>query len=109
MRKAQVIAGMLAGAMMLSSLGFTAGHALARSPLAAREDQAQLKADRQALAREQAQLRKDEQTFRSDKLSGKMAAESPDSYRVYKDEQAIKAQEKAIGADHAKLHADSRR
>jgi hypothetical protein len=39
-------------------------------------------------------------------MSGKMAAESRDAERVYMDRQAVKAEEKQIVADKAKLHAD---
>lgn len=66
----------------------------------------QQKADKTALAREDAQLKVDQKTLSADTWSGRMAAESPDAERVYKDRQAIKRQEKAISSDRAELTDD---
>ncbi|MBS0294128.1 MAG: hypothetical protein JSS01_16585 [Proteobacteria bacterium] len=64
------------------------------------EDAAQLKADEASLARERVQDAKDVKTLKSDKAEGKMAAESKDSMRVYRDKQAIKGEKKDMAADH---------
>jgi hypothetical protein len=42
-------------------------------------------------------------------MSGKMAAVSDDAERFYKDRQAIKAEEKQIAADKAKLLTDQKK
>lgn len=60
------------------------GPTFARSPKA-KEDQAQLKADQSSLAREKAQMKMDEKTLKAGTKSGKMAAESKDAGKVYKD------------------------
>ena len=90
------------------------------------EDAAQLKADEASLARERAQQTTDAKALKSDKAGGKMAAESKDSMRVYRDKQAIKGEKKDIASDRegsmqrkvdktelkhekAKLTADQRR
>jgi hypothetical protein len=99
MKTTQLIAGALAGSMMLTALGFAAGNALAQSSAAVREDQAQSKADTSARARERAQLRLDEKTLGADINSGKMAAESDDSEKVYKDRQTINSQRKDLARD----------
>src|ERR1700712_5645078 len=72
MKTTQVIAGALAGSMILTSLGFAAGNAVAQSTGAVKEDQAQTKADDSALARERAQRQVDEKTLRADTRSGRM-------------------------------------
>jgi hypothetical protein len=94
----KVIAGALAGAIILVSFGFAAVNAAAQST-AVKEDQAQTKADDSALARERAQLQVDEKTLRTDTRSGRMTAESPDSENVYKDRQAIRGENKDIAGD----------
>jgi hypothetical protein len=99
MKTTQVIAGALAGSMILTSLGFAAGNAVAQSTGAVKEDQAQTKADDSALARERAQRQVDEKTLRADTRSGRMAAESPDEENVYKDRQAIRGEDKDIAGD----------
>lgn len=99
MRKTQVIAGTLAGSVMLGLLAVSATSALAQSTLAVREDQAQLRTDEAALAREKAQLRANESTLRQDTMHGKMAAESPDAERVYRDRLALQDEKKDIAAD----------
>jgi hypothetical protein len=66
----------------------------------------QMKADKAAMRRQVKQLETAEARLKSDTMSGRMAAESNDSETVYKDRQAIKAEEKQIVADKAKLHAD---
>lgn len=64
-----------------------------------REDSAQLKADQSALTTERAQLATDINTRKADKAEGKMAAESRDSMRVFRDQQAIRGEHKDIAAD----------
>ena len=99
MKTTQLIAGALAGSMMLTSLGFAAHDAVAQSTAAVRPDRAQTKADTAAIARERAQLRLDEKTLGADINSGKMAAESDDSEKVYKDRQTINSQRKDLARD----------
>jgi len=94
MKTTQVIAGALAGSMFLTSLSFAA-----QSTGAVREDQAQTKADASALARERARLRLDDKTLGADTNSGRMAAESPDGEKVYKDRQAIRGEKNDIARD----------
>jgi hypothetical protein len=106
MKTKQLIAGALAGSMILTSLGFAAGNVLAQPTAAVKEDQAQSKADESALARERARLRADEKTLRADTESGKMAAESPDGEKVYKDRRAIKGEANDITTDRKKLQSD---
>ena len=97
--KTQLFAGALAGSMILASLVFAAGNAVVQSTAAVKEDQAQTKADASALARERAQLKVDEKTLRADTRSGRMAAESPDEEKLYRDRQAIKGEEKDLARD----------
>lgn len=66
----------------------------------------QMKSDREALQLEERQLAFDQMTQRADARAGRMSAISDDSERVYRDRQAVKAQEKQIHADRAKLGAD---
>ena len=63
------------------------------------EAQLQLKADHAALASERQQLKTDKTTLKADTRSGRMAAESKDSEKVYQDQQAIKGEKKVIAAD----------
>lgn len=67
----------------------------------AQEDAAQQKADQAALTRERAQRATDAKALKSDKAEGKMAAESKDSLRVYRDKQALRGEKKAIASDKA--------
>ncbi|MEA3155504.1 MAG: hypothetical protein QOK44_3093, partial [Betaproteobacteria bacterium] len=101
MKTKQLIAGTLAGSMILTSLGFAAGNAFAQSTTAVKEDQAQSKADDSGVARERARLQVDQKTLGADTRSGKMAAESPDSEKVYRDRQAIRGEKKDIAGDKA--------
>jgi hypothetical protein len=98
MKTTQVIAGALAGSIILTSFGFAAVNAAAQST-AVKEDQAQTKADASALARERAQLQVDEKTLRADTRSGRMAAESPDEENIYKDRQAIRGEKTDVAGD----------
>lgn len=66
----------------------------------------QMKADKSALQREEKQLNTAESRMKADKAEGKMAAESRDAEKVYKDSQAIKGERKDIAADKAKLGSD---
>jgi hypothetical protein len=47
--------------------------------------------------------------MKADKKEGKMAAESKDAEKVYKDKQAVKGQQKDIAADKANLKADQKK
>lgn len=88
-----------------AAFAFATGTAFAQSP-AVKEDHAQLKADQSALAREKAQMEAAEKTLKADTRSGKMAAESKDAEKVYKDSQYLRDERKDIAADNAKLYAD---
>ena len=68
----------------------------------------QMKAAQEALQRQTKQLRRAEARFEADAKSGKMAAESTDSERVYRDAQAVNAEGKQIAKDSAKLVSDQR-
>lgn len=77
-----------------------AGVAVAAEPsTAVKEDQAQLASDRVALQRLIKRLEADETKLKADKASGKMAAESKDSAKVFEDQQAVKGAKGAIAAD----------
>lgn len=67
----------------------------------------QRKADRSALKAERAKLKADQQRLQRDRKHGRMAATSPDAERLYKDQQAIRGQERAIARDEAQLRRDS--
>jgi len=64
------------------------------------EDRSQLAADRAALARERSAAAADEARLRRDKAEGRMAAESKDSMRVYRDQRAIAGIKKDLAHDH---------
>ena len=81
---------------------------LAQTP-AVTQDKAQLKADESALAREKAQLKTDQKTSKDDTKSGKSAAESKDSAKIYNDKQAVKGATGAVAADRAKLKTDEKK
>ena len=66
---------------------------------AAQEDKAQLKSDQTALTQEQQKLKTDAAKLKSYQRSGRMAAESPDAERIYKDRQAVKGQKRAYAAN----------
>ena len=63
----------------------------------------QMKADKAALKRQIKRLEAAEARMKADKAEGKMAAESKDSEKVYKDQQAVKGEKKDIAADKANL------
>jgi len=69
----------------------------------------QMQADRAALQRQIQRLQLAEARLKADREEGKMAAMSSDAERVYKDEQAIKGENKDIAADQAKLKTDRRK
>lgn len=66
----------------------------------------QMKSDKAALQREYKGLNLAEATLKTDTREGKMAAESPDAEKVYRDRQAIMGELKDIDADNAKLNTD---
>lgn len=68
----------------------------------------QMKSDKAALHRQIKRLEAAEARLKADKAEGKMAAESKDSERVYKDQQAIKGEKKDIAADTTELNADQK-
>ena len=55
---------------------------------------------------EDKRLKADQKTLKADTNEGKMAAESKDAEKVYKDQQNVKGQEKVISSDKANLKAD---
>jgi len=63
----------------------------------------QMKTDEDALHREVRRLELAEARLKADTQEGKMAAESADAERVYQDQLAVKAEQKQIMADKAKL------
>jgi hypothetical protein len=65
----------------------------------------QMKADRAALRIEEKLLVADKATLRADKAEGKMAAQSEDSERVYRDLQSINGEKRDIADDRARLKA----
>lgn len=69
----------------------------------------QMTADKAALQRKLKRLELAEARLKAHKASGKMAAESKDSMKVYKDQQAIKGEKKDIASDQARLQADQKK
>jgi len=69
----------------------------------------QMKEDKEALHRQLKRLELAEKRIKADAKEGKMAAESPDAERVYKDRQAMKAEKMEIAADQTKLKADEKK
>ncbi len=68
----------------------------------------QMNSDKAALQRQIKRLAAAEARLKSDTMSGKMAAESKDAEKIYKDRQAITAEGTQIAADKAKLKADQK-
>lgn len=66
---------------------------------AAKEDQAQIKADQHALSQEKAQEEAAQSKLKADSKSGRMSAQSPDAEKVYKDQQDTKGLKKDLAAD----------
>lgn len=102
---------------MLLATGPFAGAAFAITPASTtappavevKAEKAQLKADEHALLGEEKTLKADEAKTKADRAAGRMAAQSPDAERVYKDQQAIKDEKQVIAADKPgtlKLKAD---
>ena len=78
-------------------------------PITIQEDAAQLQTDRAALARENRQLQADEANWKSDRLSGRMAAESKDAYIVEMARTSIQGERKDLATDSPgslQMHAD---
>ncbi len=71
--------------------------------------QAQMASDKAGLQRVLKRLEADEATLKADKASGKMAAESPDSFKGYQDQQDVKGVKKVIADDKAKMQADTKK
>ncbi len=69
----------------------------------------QMESDKAALQRQIKRLEAAEARLKADTKEGKMAAESKDSERVYKDKQAVKGEKKDIADDKAKLKADEKK
>lgn len=69
----------------------------------------QMTSDKAALQRQLKRLDLAEARLKSDTASGRMAAESKDAERVYKDQQALKGEKKDIAADASKLIADQKK
>ena len=65
----------------------------------------QMKSDKAALRHQIKRLKLAEATLKADTREGKMAAESPDAEKVYRDRQAIMGELKDIDADNANLKA----
>jgi hypothetical protein len=71
-------------------------------------DSLQRKSDTTTLRRENEISNADARRWAADSDSGRMAAESPDAEKVYRDQQAVKRQENAIATDRARLKADQK-
>ncbi len=69
----------------------------------------QMKADKAALQRQIRRLEVAEARAKSDAASGRMAAESRDAERVYKDKQAVGAEKKDLATDHSNMNADQKK
>lgn len=84
---------------LAATFALTAGPAVAGPSIARQEAQLQLKADQAGQASEQLKLKADEQTLKADTRSGRMAAESPDAEKVYRDQMYLKGEKKDLAAD----------
>ena len=82
-----------------AAFAFATVSAIAQTSPAVKDDKAQTKSDKAALKSEEKQLKADQAQMKKDKASGKMAAESKDSERVYKDQQAIKGSKSIEAAE----------
>lgn len=69
----------------------------------------QMTSDKAALQRQLKRLDLAEARLKSDTASGRMAAESKDAEKVFKDQQAVKGEKKDIAADNTNLKADQKR
>jgi hypothetical protein len=69
----------------------------------------QMKADKAALHRQIKRLEVAEARLKADTKEGKMAAESKDAEKVYKDQQAMKGEKKDIADDTTKLKTDQKK
>jgi len=82
-----------------AAFALATGPAFAKFSPAVNEDKAQMKVDEIDFSAEQAKLNSDLATLQADTKEGKMAAESKDAEKVYKDRQAIKGEHKDLAAD----------
>ncbi|MDQ6685891.1 MAG: hypothetical protein M3Z16_12290 [Pseudomonadota bacterium] len=69
----------------------------------------QMKADKAALQRQIKRLEVAEARLKSDAASGKMAAESKDAERAYKDGLAVSAEKKQLGIDRSNVKSDQKK
>ena len=69
----------------------------------------QMQSDKAALQRQMKLLEMAEARLKSDTAAGKMSAMSKDSEMAYKDQQAVKSEQKQVAADKAKLQADQKK
>ena len=74
-----------------------------------KEASLQMKADKEALQRQIKRLELAEARLKADTEEGKMAAESKDAEKVYKDQQNVKGEKKVIVTDKSKLKADEKK
>ena len=82
-----------------AALAFASVTANAQFSPGVKEDTAQLASDKAALQHQMKRLEADEATLKSDAASGRISAESKDSYAVYMGKQAVAGEEKQIAAD----------
>lgn len=85
--------------LITAVLAFSAVTASAHSSGSANEDRAQLLADNASLQREITRLDTDETGLKADTASGRMSAESQDSFAVYKDQRYVSGEKKDIASD----------
>ncbi|MDQ6629042.1 MAG: hypothetical protein M3Z29_11470 [Pseudomonadota bacterium] len=69
----------------------------------------QMKADKAALQRQIKRLEVAEARMKSDTASGRMAAESKDAEKVYKDKLVVPAEKKEIAIDRSNMSADQKK
>ena len=69
----------------------------------------QIGIDKEALQRQIKRLELAEARLKADTEGGKMAAESKDAEKVYKDQQNVKEEKKVIVTDKSKLKADEKK
>ena len=80
--------------VITAAIIFSTVTAIAQPSTAVKADNAQMAAqmaaEKASLQRALKRLEADEATLKADKASGKMAAESPDSFKGYQDQQDVK-------------------
>jgi hypothetical protein len=84
---------------MVVATALGSGVAMAAQSLTAKEDAAQLSADRAALQRQLKRLDADEARLKADTKSGRMSAESKDAMAVYHDQRFIQGEKADIAKD----------